>query len=365
MDEPNQLQHLRVQAKSFFLALNLLKYAPATIANSPDISNYLFSYHGVSAQYPLLVLDFFPRLLVQTQPLFWELRHLYIRGLFILAGFCLYLIIKRVTHSNFVILIGLMLFLLHPRVSADSFYNIKDSIFLSTFVITTYFLFKFIHTPSTKNIIVLGIMSAITVNVRMMGVLIPVYFLLYSILNYNRNFREIFKTLFIYLSVFSLTLYLLWPSIWGNPFNIFINNFNLFSRYTTWAGFVLFNGSLISAQKLPLNYIPTWIFITSPLAHIFLWCLGLLVFPLKLIRNFKREWLGSPILFSYYCIVVSYVAIIIFKSTLYDSWRHLQYIFPSLIIIGIYGIEVIRTKYKILFYTLSILILVSLTLSIR
>jgi hypothetical protein len=39
------------------------------------------------------------------------------------------------------------------------------------------------------------------------------------------------------------------------------------------------------------------------------------------------------------------IAVIGLNSTLYDGWRHLYFIYPSFIIIGVYGINIIKIKF--------------------
>ncbi len=375
-DEPIQSDHLRVAGKKIFSTLGLLEYAPQAIKDAPDIQNYPHRFYGVAAQYPLLALEFFPDTFNTSTPAYWQVRHLYTRLLFVLAGFCMLLIFKKFTNSKLIIFVGLLLFFLHPRISAHSFFNIKDSVFLSFFTFSMYFLFRYIDKPSTKNLVFLGLISAITVNVRMMGLLIPGFLSLYLVFSrvkkpegrfnvfkflQSESFKSFLSAAFIYSIVFVATLFLIWPSLWGSPLSTFNDAFNLFKKYDHWSGSVLFNGVKIPGSNLPFYYIPVWIGITSPLVHLFLWVAGLLL-PITYFLGAKKYFPKAYIpVGAWIFIVGTYSLLVIMNSVLYGGWRHVQYLFAPLVVLGVYFLDFARRKFaRPIYFSLLIMVFASL-----
>jgi len=225
-----------------------------------------------------------------------------------------------------------------------------------------YFLVRYIQRPTKKNMLVLGIISAFTVNIRMMGLVVPIYSVVWTIYNCRGNIRNLVKTLATYTVTFLITIYLIWPVLWGNPIQNFLEAFNNFSNYTAYQGVVLFNGRVIDASKLPSYYIPAWVLITSPFAHFLVWCLAVPVVLIKSIINFKWSRLDNPALFSLWFIIISYGSVVILKSTLYDDWRHLYYLFTPLMVLGVYGLDYLRGTigFRAPFYAATLVIMVSL-----
>ena len=363
LDEEIQYTHLKVSAKKIFSTLGILEKAPESVKEAQDIEEYENKYYGVSAQYPLIFLEYFPETHGPDTPNFWFVRHLYVRIAFIFAGVCFYLILKDIIKSNSLLLLGLILFFFHPRISAHSFYNIKDSLFLSFFTISTYYLFKCIKNRKITNLITFSILTAITINIRMMGILLPVYFGFWLLLNIKNNFKETLKTAVIFLIFTFLFLYIIWPALWGNPVNVLKEVFQTFSNYTGWDEYIVYAGEIIRGQELPVEYLPVWIAISSPLGYLLVFILGLFLTPFILFKLFKSKELGYKfhvLLFSLYTVLLSYGAIIFFNSTLYGDWRHLYYIYTSLVLMGVLGLDFLLEKNVKLFYVSVSFIVLSL-----
>ena len=364
-DQHNNPRHLRVTLKKYFHTLGLIEKAPKLVQTAEDFETYPFKYYGVSQQYPLTILEYLSESFKLSGQKYWQTRHLYVRIIFLLAGLFFYFILKRITNNKIIILVGLFLFFLHPRISAHSFYNMRDSVFLSFFTISIYYLTKAIQKTTTPNIVVLAIISAITANVRMMGVLIPIYFCLWLLWTYKAKFREALRNIVFFFVGFSVTSVLIWPLLWDSPINTFFNAFMHFSNYTSWKGTNIFNGQLVSGDNLPVSYVPVWIAISSPYAHLITFLMGLTVTSVFLWKGKLEKndiQLAIPCLFF---IFSSYLAIIVFRSTLYGDWRHLYYLFTPLLLLGLIGLKVICFKYSKLFILLITLILLSLGSTVR
>jgi len=365
VDEPRQRNHLLIQTKHIFMKAGLLHYAPKTVQEAADLQTYPYRFYGVAGQYPLLLLEYFPVIFSPEKPIFWELRHLYTRVIFLFSAATFFFINKRITKSKLVLFISMLLYMFHPRIFAHSFYNIKDLLFLSFMVFSMFFLIRFNEKTDFYNLFLLSIFSAFTINIRIMGIVIPLFvalWLLYKIIIYGKN---IITHGIIYILITSLTLMLVWPTLWTDPIRSFCDAFIHFSHYSVWQGTVIFNGSLIKGNLPPLTYVPVWIGITSPASHLLTWLLGILVIFYQLKSNlFSRNVPESELLigcFSLYVIILSFMAVIIFRSTLYGDWRHLYYLFPMLCFLSVIGLEYTRLYFKRCYSVLVLVVFASLT----
>jgi len=359
IDEKVEYSSLLVTGKKVFTTLGLLENAPESLRKAQELDTYADKYYGVSAQIPLLLLEYFSENLDYTTPLFWEIRHMYVRVFFIIAGFCFYSLLKPFIKSNLVLLIGLVLFFFHPRISAHSFYNIKDSLFLSLFTISAYFMFKYINTSTLKNLVFFAITTAFAINARLTGAFIPIYFVFYTLFSNRSNFKWALKNLFIYSFLTALTLYIIWPVLWSNPCIEIFNAFKTFSNYSKWGGTVLFMGKVIKASELPITYVPVWILITSPFHHLVIYIVGFLFLFYCFFKRGSKNGVNNILFFSLFVLLSTYGSVIIFNSTLYDDWRHLYFIFPFLIIPGIIGLDFVHRSNKVLFLVILSVMLIS------
>lgn len=255
--------------------------------------------------------------------------------------------VKKITTSNGIIAIILLLYFIHPRINAHSFYNIKDSVFLSLFFITSFIFFQYLRNQSTKILLLFAVCTSFTINSRIMGLLIPVFYTFWIFFLNKKKSYAIFHFL-LYVTALIFSLYIITPIFWQQPLQNFILTFRHFSSYSFWKENVIFAGQLIKGSNLPFYYIPIWIIISTPIAHLFIWFLGG-VNGIYEIHNNKSSQTSIYIAFSFYVILLSYAAIIIFHSTLYDDWRHLYYLFPFLIIIGTYALDNLNNLNKKLY----------------
>jgi hypothetical protein len=362
VDEPLQREHLLVQARHIFLHTGLSGLAPKSVLKARDLPTDPHRYYGVAAQYPLLLLEFFPGRFNPKEPLFWQLRHLYTRIIFLLSALAFFFLIRRITQSGWVLFSGVMLYMLHPRIHANSFYNIKDLLFLPFMVFSMLLLVRFTEKATWRRAAWLGVVSALAINIRMMGVLVPLFVALWLLVRVRSDAKGAVGLGLAYLGAAALTLLLVWPTLWTNPLRLLGEAFTHFSNYSVWNGTVVFKGTLIKGSELPATYIPVWIGITSPFAHLLAWVLGILVFAYQRGAAFFRREGGGQVagVFSIYVVLASYLAILFFRSTLYGDWRHLYYLFPMLCVLAVYALEEFRRFSKWMFIAILFVLAASL-----
>tara|TARA_B100000029_G_C17432957_1_gene908570 strand:- start:7 stop:873 length:867 start_codon:yes stop_codon:yes gene_type:complete len=134
----------------------------------------------------------------------------------------------------------------------------------------------------------------------------------------------------------------------------------------------LYLGDLILSTSIPSHYHIVWIFITSPLVIVFLFVIGCLLF---LIRIFKRLtilnddnndlWRGDKEMYDIYFFMLITLSNLIFinKGLGYTGWRHLYFIYPSIIMISLYTVYFFKflSKIKIINKFLHLLIILNLS----
>jgi len=304
-----------------------------------DILGSAEKYHGPAFEIFLVVLEKAFRLADSRDILL--ARHLATFLLFYVSVFFFYLICKDRFKSWKIGLLGSLFLILSPRIFADAFYNSKDLAFLSFFIISIYTLIRYLDKKSLFWASIHALVCAVLIDIRMPGILVPLFTFGFSALellkNYSlercKNIKKNLSLLCYAILLIALTI-LFWPILWKNPFSNFLAAYKEISHYP-WGGSVLYMGKLIHATNLPWHYIPVWMIITTPLIYTVGFLFGLIVLAYRLIRRSLPEirdiifllWFFAPLL-----------AVIVFKSVVYDGWRHLFFIYPAFLMISLVGL---------------------------
>ena len=174
---------------------------------------------------------------------YYQFRHLISFLLFFLSSIFFYkLLLNRFSDFN-VSFIGTIFYVLSPRIYGDSFYNNKDILFLSFVTFALYYLFKTIDKLSYKNLVFFAIFSAICTSTRIIGIFLPISFIIIYFVSVLAKKEELkfFPKIIFYILFFFIFLLLHWPYLWSAPID---NFFSLIQLAKT--GFiemkVLFNG---------------------------------------------------------------------------------------------------------------------------
>ena len=76
------------------------------------------------------------------------------------------ILIRRFKNETMLLLLGVILLFITPRIFWRQFQNTKDIIFLTFVIISTYFFFESIEKENYKNLILFSLFSAIATSVR-------------------------------------------------------------------------------------------------------------------------------------------------------------------------------------------------------
>mgnify|MGYP003729416623 CR=1 FL=1 len=105
---------------------------------------------------------------------YYLLRHFLNYLIFFFSVYFFFLIIKKRYESNYMAFLGSFFLILSPRIFADSFYNNKDLIFLSLFIISLYYALKFLENANIKNTILFSLTSSLATDIRILGIILPI-----------------------------------------------------------------------------------------------------------------------------------------------------------------------------------------------
>jgi len=184
-----------------------LKYKEILLSN-PNLPNIVFfNYYGIIFDVPIAFIESIFNL--ENSKTYFEIRHILIFLIFLFSSFFFYKILFK--RFNFPIaFLGLCIYSLTPRIFGDSFHNNKDILFLSLLTIAISYLFNFFDKTNNKSLIIFCLFSALATSTRIMGIYLPILFILFIYLEFLTNKRSLinffglfFKIIF-FLSYFSL-----------------------------------------------------------------------------------------------------------------------------------------------------------------
>ena len=307
----------------------------------------------------------FELLLVMVEKLFnltdsrdiYLMRHLTSHLFFLISVFAGYILIYRLFKNNFLAILGFIMLAFAPRIYAHSFFNTKDLPFLSMFLIS----FCCCQIAFEKNkpwlFCILGFACGYTTSIRIMGVMlggIILFFLILDLIFDIINKEKINKTIInatLFLVGFCTFLYLGWPYLWKDPINNFMDSLHEFSHFP-WNGYILLNGKHMTAMNIPWTYFPNWFLVTNPELWLIAGIAGgvwigidFLKKPLSFLKNTRDR----NFLLYIMCFFAPVLAVIFLHSVIYNDWRHLYFVYPSFVLIGIYFFnKMLQTRYKMI-----------------
>ncbi len=301
-------------------------------------------HYGVAFELPLLLTE---RLLgLEDTRTIYLSRHLLTHLFFLLGGLCCYLLAVRLFNNRILALAAMLLFLLHPRLYAHSFFNSKDIPFFSMFMISLFLIHRAFARDTMRAFLLCGAAVAVLINLRVMGVMLLIAVVGMRGLDvwYASDKQErirVLKTLVSFVGGGVLTLYAIWPYLWEDPLGRLVEAITAASRFPR-ESVELFKGTLVHSTDLPWEYLPTWFLITTPWVVLLLGFIGIVLVlgrgilrPGDILRN-------TPLRFQLLlliCFIFPILAVIVFNSVLYDGWRHMYFLYAPFCLLAVYGLH--------------------------
>lgn len=329
-------------------------------------NEHLLDYHdrdyGVAFELPLIILE---RMLpLKSTDEVYKMRHLASHLFFLMCLFFGFRLAHRLFNNQWIAAAGVLLFALHPVLYAHSFFNTKDIPFMGMYILCFYLIERVFSEQKTKHYILLGVAMALLVNMRVMGILLFLMVVTFVAVDWFRQAKTekdravLLQKLMTLIVAFWFALYFSWPYLYHNTLSRFAETFGNMSSFR-WNYEVLYFGELISATNLPWHYGLVWFAITTPIVYLIAGMVGiglaLYAFAKRPISVFEPD-VKRHLLIYLISFAAPLVAVIVFKSVLYDGWRHLYFIYPPFVFLALYAFHrASKTKFRVAAAALAVL----------
>ncbi len=296
-------------------------------------------YHGPA--FELLLYGAEKMFNVTDERSVYLLRHLLTFLTFFIASLFFYFLALKIFKYHFAALLCVVMLVVSPRIFAEGFYNSKDLMMLCFCIISTYTMFLFVERQTVLSALIHSIFCGFTIDIRVMGILIPIATIYFYF--FQKKKRTIPLIMFlIYLVVFVIVF---WPVFWLAPWYHFMEALKQMSKYPG-NGTTLYMGNFVPIQNVPWHYLPVWICITTPLYYIFIFVMGIAYIVKNTLKNFRST---IPVQLFLFVFASPIIAVIVLHSTVYDSWRHVYFVYPFFVLIAVYGfIQLLQTIKKVI-----------------
>ena len=196
--------------------------------NIPSMADWEEQGIGVIFDLPTAFLEWFFQ--IEDSRNYFLMRHFINFLFFFIAVYFFFLLIKNRYNSWIIGILGSAFLFLSPRIFAQSFYNNKDIVFMSLFIISLYTAINFLEKPDFRNAIIFSIISSLAIDIRILGVFLPILVFLIYIINiyWVENYKNnTIKPLLLFLILTPLFITFFWPYLWQDPLGNFITIFKL------------------------------------------------------------------------------------------------------------------------------------------
>ena len=307
-----------------------------------DYRNY-----GVAFEMPLLLAE--RALGLQDSRHIYLTRHLLTHLFFIASGFVCAMLAYRMLGNRWIALFAMLLFLLHPRLYAHSFFNTKDIPFVAMLLIALYLAHRAFRKDTLGAFLLCGIVAGLAINLRPFGLMLPPMILAMRALDMwqasgGAERKRVLMTGAAFLAAALATAYIIHPYYWENPLR-FVEIIQAASRYPTIIP-NLFMGETYLSNAVPWNFIPVWFAITAPPATLALGAIGCaaacwqaIARPLAALRD--REIRFRVLLLG--CLVIPVVAAIALQSNIYNGWRQMYFLWAPFCLLAAVGLHTIAS----------------------
>ncbi len=299
--------------------------------------------YGVAFGAPLLFVE---RLIgLEDSRDVYLFRHGFQHLFFLMAGVFCYFLVYRLCNGRIVALLAMILFIIHPRLYAASFFNTLDVPFLGMFMIALFFLHRAFRKDAALAFILCGVAVGLLVNVRIVGVLLFAVVAGLRLLDLIRApdgaaRRRVLATLGLFALFAMGTVYATWPYLWPDPIDRFVESWERFARHDESQN--IFEGEFVRASEVPLRYIPRWFAITTPPVVLALGVIGALGVLARSAAGWREALANTPRRFALLIVLLVVAPVLgvwLIGSLLYDGWRHMYFLYAPFLLLAAFGIQ--------------------------
>ena len=289
----------------------------------------------------------------------YETRHL-VLSLFALVGLIFTALLARKAGTWRTAVIVMLIMLLTPMFWGHAANNQKDMPFMAFYIASLFYIIRLVKNlpnASIKSIFMTGLMMGILFSIRAGGLLAFAYLGLFAGIKFlidsrdkSKNaFKQIHKYIVNGILPMAIAYFIgviLWPAALQDPFGHPLEALRNFEKFSLVHIYEIFEGQRYYMKDYPWYYAPKLMLITLPLFVL----AGVVLFLVNYFFQRKRYKL-YVVLATGFAFVFPLAYIIYKDSALYNSWRHVLFVMPSVLILaGIGWDSIIGMSSKIIKY---------------
>ena len=309
------------------------------LSNAKDIA---YRYYGLAFEMPLLLAE--RALGLQDTRHIYLTRHLLTHLFFIAGGFVCGMLAYRMMGNRWIALFAMLMFLLHPRLYAHSFFNSKDDPFAVTLLIALYLTHRAFRRDTLGAFLMCGVVVGLAINMRPFALMLLPLIPAMRAPDLWREGREERRRVLItgaaFLAAALAAAYITHPYYWENPLR-FIDGVREMSQHPVIAE-NLFMGEIYLSDAVPWNFIPVWFAITAPPVALALGAVGCaatcwraIARPLAALRD--RETRFGVLLLG--CVALPVAVAVILQSNIYNGWRQMYFLWAPFCLLAAIGLR--------------------------
>ena len=333
-DEANQRQIAR--ANAYYVATGDI----SELSQHGDIA---YRYYGIAFEMPLLVAE--RALGLRDSRYIYLTRHLVTHLFFIAGGFVCGMLVYRMLGNRWVALLAMLMFLLHPRLYAHSFFNGKDIPFAAMMVIALYLAHRAFRRDTLGAFVLCGAAVGLAVNLRVFGLmLLPMILAARGLDMWQASGKAERKRMLgtggVFAAAALATMWVIHPYYWENPLR-FVEGVGAPSQHPAMLR-NLFMGEIYRSDAAPWNYIPVWFAITAPPVALALGAVGCVAVcwqgiarPFAALRD--REMRFRVLLLG--CFALPVAVAVILQSNIYGGWRQMYFLWVPFCLLAAVGLH--------------------------
>lgn len=320
-----------------------------------NLNNFVDKNFGPGWELFQIVIEYF--LNQKDEKKIYETRHLVNFFFFLISLFFFYKLLQ-LKFSNFTLsILGTFVLFLTPRIFSDSFVNPIDIPFLNFFIISNYYGYKYYKKQKIKYLILFSIFCGLASSIRVIGLISIGFFSCLPLIKFKELcIKKYFQKVFLVTATPFIFYFLFTPLLWENTFTNFLSIFN-YAKNINFPGHVLYLGEHYLNNQLPWHYLSVWIFTTIPLFVV----LSFFASIIYIVKDFvNKKKLTENILFFFFYFLIPLGLPIIFKSQIFDGWRHFIFLYPAIIIICLTILDFFHKNFYSIYRTLIFFFLLQL-----
>ena len=257
------------------------------------------------------------------------------------------LICYKITDSWNIAFLGIVIVTFCPRLIGNSLNNPKDipqaTMFAFSLLQMVSF-FKELPNIRWKRLILLGLSFSLAIAMRSGAVILIFYFMAFTGLHLFHGFltkeldwnkiMKVFFTAFAVSVLGYLGCSLFWPWALMNPLVNPLLSLAVFKNFDAFNCPEIFEGKWMGNGEIPWYFVPKWLYMTIPVTVTLGFGLFFVLIPKFLKKGWSNLLVYGLIIFSVFFPVLS---IIINKSNIFNSARHVMFVIPSITVIATLG----------------------------